>query len=242
MRVILLTLWTGNYAPLAQITSKNKKEYCDLHGYTFIEKTSDFKLPNVGFEKIYQALQLLKNNECDLLFWSGTDTLITNYKIKITDLIDNKHDFFIATDANDINSDSFIIKNTPKAIEFFQEIINLYHKYINHGWAEQQAIIELAHIVHNENFIPCNENCGKPKYADITKILPQYMINAYNYKMYPTHNFNGNQERLMHYQQGQDFYGNRGQWQSGDFMIHWPARTLEQRINLANEYSNYIIK
>jgi|688.fasta_scaffold08369_14 hypothetical protein len=242
MRVVILTLWTGNYAPLAEITSKNKKEYCDLHGYTFIEKTSDFKFEHTGFEKIYQALQLLKNNQCDLLFWCGTDTFITNYKTKITDLIDDEHDFFIATDANAINSDSFIIKNTPKAIELFQEIIDLYGKYIKHPWAEQQAIIELTHIIHDENFAPCIENCGKPKYADITKILPQHMINAYNYKMYPHHNFHGSADSITHYQQGQDFYGNRGQWQSGDFMIHWPAKTLSERIHLASEYNQYIIK
>jgi hypothetical protein len=242
MRVIVLTLWTGNYAPLAQITSKNKKEYCDLHGYTFVEKTSDFKFEHTGFEKIYQALQLLKNNECDLLLWCGTDTFITNYKIKITDLIDDEHDFFVTTDANAINSDCFIIKNTPKAIEFFQEIIANYNRYIRHLWAEQQAIIELTHIIHDENFVVCKENCGKPKYAHITKILPQHTINSYNYKMYPYHNFHGTPASIAHYQKGQDFYGNRGQWQPGDFMIHWPGTILDHRINLANEYNQYIVK
>jgi hypothetical protein len=60
--------------------------------------------------------------------------------------------------------------------------------------------------------------------------------------MYPHHNFHGSADSITHYQQGQDFYGNRGQWQSGDFMIHWPAKTLSERIHLASEYNQYIIK
>lgn len=241
MRVIVFTLWTGNYAPLAEITSKNKKEYCERNGYSFIEKTSDFKFKHLGFEKIYRCLEFLKNNECDLIFWCGTDTLITNYQIKITNLVDDKHDFFISTDANEINSDNFIIKNTSKAIEFFQEIIDLHDKYVKHAWGEQYALIDLVHTPHDERFVPINGNI-LPKYGNITKILPQHTINSYDYAMYPYYNFHGNANSINRYQQGQDFYGNRGQWQSGDFMIHWPGKSLYERIYLAKHYSQYIIK
>jgi len=239
MRVIVFTLWTGNYGPLAQITSKNKQEYCDIQKYRFVEKTSDFKFQHTGFEKIYQTLQLLKNNECDLLFWCGTDTLITNYTLRLQDMTDEKHDFFIATDANDINSDAFLIKNNSRSIEFFSEIIDLYGKYIRHPWAEQQAIIEMVRLCHDENFAPCKDNCPKPKYSDITKIVPQKTFNSYNYLMYPDHNFGSAIER---FRKQQDFYGNYGQWEQGDFMIHWPGKSLGERIYLANHYSQYIVK
>lgn len=242
MRVIVFTLWSGsNYAPLAEITSKNKKEYCEKNKYTFVEKTSNFKFKHLGFEKIYRSLEFLKNNESDLIFWCGTDTLITNYQIEITDLIDDKHDFFISTDANEINSDSFIIKNTSKAIEFFQEIIDLHDKYVRHPWGEQYALIDLVHTPHNEYYVPSNENI-LPKYGSITKILSQHMINSYNYTIYPESNFNGSSNSTKHYRQGKDYYGNRGQWKQGDFMIHWPGKSLGERLYLANHYSQYIIK
>jgi hypothetical protein len=60
--------------------------------------------------------------------------------------------------------------------------------------------------------------------------------------MYPYHNFHGTPASVAHYIKGQDFYGNRGQWDHGDLMIHWPGTILDHRINLAKMYNQYVIK
>jgi hypothetical protein len=227
MKTTVFTLSRDNYKPLRDITSLNKIEYCKRHNYSFEERLSDFKFSNLGFEKIYRSLELLENNKCDLLYWCGVDTLITNFSIKITDLIDTEHDFFVSTDANNINVDSFVIKNTKNSKEFFSNIISLYPKYANDAWAEQQVIIDL--IAQHEHI------------KKMTKILPQKMINSYDYRLYPESNFHGSTNSLSHYRQGKDFYGNNGQWSQGDFLIHWPGTTLEQRMHLAKIYSAAII-
>jgi hypothetical protein len=225
MKTMIFTLSRDNYKSLRDITSPNKIEYCQKHGYIFQERNDNFKFENLGFEKIYRILEILEEKQCDILYWCGTDTLITNYNIKITDLIDIEHDFFIATDANNINADSFIIKNTIDAREFFLRIINSYPQYAHHCWAEQQVIIDL--ITQNEH------------YKNITKILPQKIINCYDYSIYPNSNFSGAIDRLRN---KQDFYGNYGQWEKGDFLIHWPATNLDQRLNLTKKYIPLIIK
>lgn len=225
MKTMIFTLSRSNYKSLRDITSPNKIEYCEKHRYSFEERNENFRYPNLGFEKIYRCLELLLENKCDILYWCGTDTLITNYNIKITSLIDTEHDFFIAADANNINADSFIIKNTIDARAFFLKILNLYPNYAHHPWAEQQVIIDLL---------------NKDEYfKKIAKILPQKMINSYDYSIYPDSNF---LDALDKFRNRQDYYGNYGQWESGDFLIHWPGTNLDQRLNLTKRYIPLIIK
>jgi len=225
MKITVFTLSMDNYKLLRDITSLNKFEYCQKHNYSFIEKTSNFKFSNLGFEKIYSILELLNNNNCDILYWCGVDTLITNFNIKITDLIDTEHDFFISTDANNINADSFIIRNTIDSRAFFSKIIDLYPKYVYHEWAEQQAIID---ILANDIY-----------YSNITKILSQKKLNSYDYNIYPESNFLSALDKLKN---KQDYYGNDGQWSKGDFLIHWPGTTLTKRLELAQQYLPLILK
>lgn len=222
---MVFTLSRDNYKSLRDITSLNKKEYCQKHGYSFEERNDNFYFPNLGFEKIYRALELLVQNKCDILYWCGTDTLITNYNIKITDLIDVEHDFFIATDANHINADSFVIKNTIDGKTFLSKILDLYSQYQYHEWAEQQCIIDL--VTQDEYF------------KKITKIVPQKTLNSYDYSIYPDSNFLGALDKLKN---KQDYYGNDGQWSNGDFIIHWPGTNLNQRLELARKYLPLILK
>jgi mannan polymerase II complex MNN10 subunit len=225
MKIGVFTLSKDNYKSLRDITSLNKFEYCQKHNYLFIEKTSNFYFSNLGFEKIYSILELLNKQNCDIIYWCGVDTLITNFNIKITDIIDTEHDFFISTDANNINADSFIIKNTIDARSFFQKILDFYPQYVYHEWAEQQAIID---ILGNDMY-----------YNNITKILPQKKLNSYDYNIYPESNFLSALNRLKN---KQDFYGNDGQWSEGDFLIHWPGTTLNQRLELAQKYLPLTLK
>ena len=39
-----------------------------------------------------------------------------------------------------------------------------------------------------------------------------------------------------------DLLGNDGQWQPGDFLIHWPGISLERRLNLAQLMLPQVIK
>jgi len=51
-------------------------------------------------------------------------------------------------------------------------------------------------------------------------------MNSYDYKNLPLL-----KDRPSH----NDIWGESGQWQEGDFMIQWPATSLEYRISAAKE-------
>ena len=112
MKNAITTLHTPwNYQELADLTNPNKQRYCDKHGYDFVPHFTNFDFDKYyvdenrpkgmanwhgGFEKIGLVLRLLKSGKYDWVFWLGTDTLITNFDIKIEEVIDNDYHFIVA--------------------------------------------------------------------------------------------------------------------------------------------------
>lgn len=224
MKIALLNIYTENIKQLAVITTEyNKRKYCEKNGYDLLVKTKDFSYKDFGFEKIKFVLDTVKSNKYDWILWVGSDTMITNYNIKVEHLIDEEKSFIIANDVWDFNSDVFLIKNHPRSIEYFEEILSLHDKYIDENgkprdlgvrlpdggarcWAEQEAMIDL-----------------KEKYKDAIKIVPQKILNSYLYHLYPS----------PWHQKGLDCEGYDGRWSEGDFIVHWPGMNNELRLNLA---------
>jgi hypothetical protein len=44
------------------------------------------------------------------------------------------------------------------------------------------------------------------------------------------------------YKQDTDVNGDRGQWQPGDWLVHWPGTQHHERLDLIKEYQEKIIK
>lgn len=235
MKFGVVNLYTPNILPLAVITTEyNKRKYCEKHGYDLLVKTKDFSCKHLGFAKIQLILDLLKTNRYDWLYWCGSDTMITNYNIKLEDLIDTDYSFIISYDVWDFNSDSFLIRNSEQAIEYFEHIMSLYDIYVdsdgnainfgmklpdggNRAWAEQGAVIDLYQQYD--------------KYKSIIKPMHQKFMNSYLYNLYPS----------PWHQKALDCKGNPGQWTSGDFLIHWPGMSNENRISLALNFLSQVI-
>jgi hypothetical protein len=71
------------------------------------------------------------------------------------------------------------------------------------------------------------------QYKDIViKLVPQRTMNSYNYSLYK----GWGPEPML------DKLGNVGDWQIGDFAIHWPAQSLEFRLQAFDYYSQFIIR
>ena len=214
MNIILASLHNQAYQPLGDITwDQNKVPYGDLHEYAYCCKTTDFYGVPIGFEKIYFLRDLCELHLwADWIWWTGCDAMITNFTIKVEDRVDNDYHFIIATDCNGINADSFFVRNSEQGRGFLNHIISLMPKYLHDNWFEQQAIID-----NYENF------------KDIIKLVPQRLINSYDYKLYPT-------------QSNIDKLGNCGQWETGDWLIHWPGTSLAHRLHLAQHYLTEVVK
>ena len=214
MNFALVSLNDQNYQPLAALTwEQNKVKYADRNEYAYACKTDGFYNVGIGFEKIWFINDMLEAYpDIDWLWWSGCDSLITNFTIRLEDRVDNNYHFIIATDCNGVNADSFFVRNSPDGRDFIKMIMSKHAEYKDHVWAEQQVIIDSLET-----------------HKDIIKLVPQRDINAYDYGLYP--------DCIP-----KDKFGNDGQWQKGDLLIHWPGRSLWDRLQHAKHYMGQIVE
>jgi hypothetical protein len=197
---------------------KNKAEYCDRHGYRLDVVRSPMKAyqgsihgHGITWTRLHYLLTLLETNQCDWVWCVGTDTLVTNLTLPLTSLLDDRFHFIISPDwAARVQADSFLTRNSPEGIGYLRLLVNSYPKYMKHPWVENQAMLDT---------LDAN--------ISIIKVLPQRRMNSYIYshyrKAYPS-------ERNSHLLCGQDWYGNDGEWQLGDFVLHIPSINCDTRI------------
>jgi hypothetical protein len=244
MKIALLNIYTQNIKELSIITVEyNKRKYCEKHGYEHIIAKDNFAFKHLGFEKLDFIKKTLQTGKYDWVFWCGSDTMITNYDIKLEHLIGDTNDpycMIIAPDVWDWNSDSMLFKNDPKTIAFLELIISRYDKYVDAdgnpysnnaylkdgcvvAWGEQAALIEEC---KGKFFSPEL----KPEYKDFVKEVPQKMMNSYLYSLYPT----------QFHAQKKDYVGRNGEWSDGDFLIHWPGIRNDARLKLALNVIQFI--
>jgi galactosyl transferase GMA12/MNN10 family len=220
MKFALVTAHNDAYQPLADITwEQNKKLYAERHGYDAIAKTT-FKYPvntSISFERSELIIELLESGKYDWIHACGCDTMITNFNIKLEDIVDNDYDFVIAVDCYNINNDSMLIRNAPSSIAWLKYIVSSREQYINHPtrWFDQQCMIESIDMM-----------------GDRIKVVTQRTLNSYNYDLYP----------IEPHIYKKDLMGNSGQWEPGDFLIHWPAIPNDQRIIMAQDMLTKVVK
>jgi len=243
-KIVLVTVNDKHYQKLADLTvTKNRKLYCEKHGYellhfndaaeSIIGKPSkagnppikDDHIP-IGWSKIYavrHAMQKYKDSEW--IFSSETDVMVTNMDIKLEHIIqkyadDNTH-ALIAADCNGINCGNMIIRNSDIGKAFVNTIIAGLPFYRNWYLFENQLIQDLCIGSHltEQGMKP-----GGTLWSRVIKVTPQRCFNSYDYKNSPF---------LKNRPNYNDILGTDGQWQEGDFIVQWPATSLEYRIAAA---------
>lgn len=230
----LISLHNEQYQPLGDKTwTENKVEYAKRHGYAALCKTSNFKEGvGIGYQKIHFAKEVLETHpEYEWIWWTGTDTMITNFAVRLEDRVDNRYHFMISVDVNGLNADSFLVRNTPQGRGMIDSILALEEECSKHWDTEQRAMAMVMGVpIPGERAWPISPFVNlKEGYESIVKILPQRFMNSFNYQLY-------------HYTDQRDKLGIDGNWNPGDWLIHWPATSLEQRLQLADFYKQYIIK
>lgn len=216
MRGALVTIHDANYAQLADLTwTRNRTQYAARHGYEAIAKTDGFDGMNIGFAKIKLLLDILKQDRHDALHWSGTDTMITNWTIPLTEFLYDGYHVTIATDFNGIQSDSFVIRNTLEGRAWLQMILDKMPEYLRHPYLEQGVMMETYQ-----------------QYQHIVKVVPQRFINSYHYPLYYHKGARNNQDQM----------GFNGQWHIGDFLIHAPDQPMNIRLDLFNHILPLVVR
>ena len=222
MNIAMITCHDENYHELASVTVPVKEAYCQKWGYEFVCRTSDFFYNNtyngnpsdllIGFEKLKMVLDVFEERpHLDWIHWSGTDVLITNYNVRLENIVDDDYHIVVCFDGNGMNVDSMLIKNSKVGRGLMRWILDNVETYRHHWWYEQQAMIDFYF----------QDPLGK----DIIKALPQRVMNSYIYDLYPEW------RTKPHI----DHTGHNGDWQEGDFMLQLPGLPTQQRIDVMKE-------
>jgi len=220
--IVLTSMHNERYQELAQETwDNNKVQYAEQHGYATWAKTDDFYGFEPGFEKIQFMLDLFEANpEISWTWWTGSDSLIMNFQTRVEDKIaqaDPDAHIIMSGDFNfAINCDSMLVRNSEQSRAWLQDIMDNMPKYAQHQFKEQQYMLD-----------------SFDRYEDIIDLQPQHFMNSYEYRMYRVPPWN--------YTDNVDVHGYRGQWESGDWLVHWPGTQPRERLDLIKEYRPHII-
>lgn len=215
MRGAIVTLHDSNYEVLANLTwHQNRINYARMHNYEPIAKTEGLGSMIIGWEKIALLLEVMKTGKHDVIHWSGTDTMITNFNIPLDEFLYDNYHVTIATDFNGINADSFVIRNTMEGRAWLQMIMDKMDEYKNHPYLEQGVMMETY-----------------TQFQHIVKIVPQRYLNAYHYPLYYNKGARNNCDAM----------GFSGQWRKGDFLIHCPDQPMHIRLELFNQILPHVV-
>lgn len=239
----MVTIHTENYFPLSKITwDNNKVPYAEKHGYETFYWDKQGYAKTIGYSKIYLISMILNERpDIEWLWWTGTDTLITNTEIKIEHKIHDQYHFIMSVSFNNIDADSFLVRNTPQGREIMQSMVDSEEEYSKYWDAEQRAFavtFGLPTLFEPRTGKPLPWTC-KPvpklneKYSNIVYIANQTYMNSYDYSVY--HN-NHPQSRTK-----KDVLGFNGEWKKGDWLIHFPGLSFNKKVSMCEKYISHVI-
>ena len=263
-KICVLTGHLSNYGDLAAETIyRNRTEYCIRHGYDLKvarEVREKFKNDSshvwgFSWSRLEMMYDLVSGGAYEWVWCVGCDTLVTNFTIRLEDIIADaetkeaennplpecppfpdspappsvikwvppqdhvttgkKHLLICGERVVPMQSDSFLVRGSPEGANYLKDILSHYNLYKTHVWVENQAMIDLRY-----------------KHAAITYMVPQWKLNSVDCSRW--HGLR------PQYKDNCDCFGNRAMWQHGDFLIHWPAATVQQRMEWVGEYSKKI--
>ena len=93
----------------------------------------------LAWQKIEAIKKVMQHPKCKTIFWIDGDAVFINMDMTIPK---PTKQISLCRSRDGLNSGVMIIKNTPWATWFFNRVSNM-HKYDNHHWWEQAAMINL---------------------------------------------------------------------------------------------------
>jgi hypothetical protein len=116
---------------------------------------------------------------------------------------------------NGINNGMMMVRNSEQGRAYLEMIMSLLPKYRDHPGVEQQVMIDTF-----------------DEWKHIIKIVPQRTFNSAC--------FSDGAHRGA-YTTTLDTLGTDGQWEQGDFVMHWPGQDPALRVMLARKYINQVL-
>jgi hypothetical protein len=149
MNILFFQITNQNTKPYSDFCCSINKDYCNLHGYNYLEINSE-KIEGYHYtwSKIFKSIELINETNYDFYFFLDADACVINKSIKIENIIKNMH-YNICFSENGFNGGLLIATGgfifNKKAKSIFEECIEISKtkemlKYKNQHWFEMAII------------------------------------------------------------------------------------------------------
>lgn len=163
MNIVVLTMFSKEYAEIAAFTLANQVEYCQRHGYKsdaiFLENGQDWPY------KKHDRIKELFAQGANIVWYKDIDSIITNISTPITSFVYVCYSMFITKDVHEINGGSLVLKNDYEG-----------------RWLNDTILAQKEEFENEQNAI--NWLMGDPQFNQFVKVLPHPSINSYDYSLY----------------------------------------------------------
>lgn len=162
--ITILTAASNEYWPLLEITAPNKLAYALRWGHQLVIRRHQ-EAGEWGEREIFMSRALLST---DWLFFCGSDTLFTNFKIDMYSFLGTDAHMIIGNDLGGINNDAFFLRNCPESFAFLAAVLSKNTTVSNDQTAMNMVMQEMPEFkvmhLHQKAFNAYlqNEYPGRP--------------------------------------------------------------------------------
>jgi mannan polymerase II complex MNN10 subunit len=194
MSICIVTAFNDVWEAEGQISLANKRAYAARHGYEVRCYRDVFDPCRYASWGKLVAIDRAFDEGFDAVFWTDADSLITNYSIKLEDLISDKALTMPETWGGAVTTGNFFVKDGLEVNDLFLRILWKEEKWFAQADWEESALNELikAHPQVGERLI---------------QKVPMRRLNSVPFS----------NEWDIHYPEP----FRAAQWESGDFIIHF---------------------
>lgn len=158
--IAVITITVGEkFQEDTTIGVNNKREYCEKHGYHFIncKKILDEKR-KIAWSKVLFTQNLMEHDDYKWIMWIDADTLIMDMNKKIEDIIDENYDLIIGNEGTEICSGVYFIRNCKWSKKFLEDVYD-EDKYMAGRLTDHEAFDETykAHHLFHTKVLPLRE-------------------------------------------------------------------------------------
>lgn len=149
--ILCLTGCDESFAPLADISVRSLRHYCQRHGFSLTFQPLAEGDRSASWGKI-PLIQGAFQKGAEFVWWVDADALVVDPSRSIREVIEPGKDcYFVQHDdgrRSNPNAGIMLLRNSPWMMDFLQRVWDL-EVYVDHKWWENAAII---HLLSRDSF------------------------------------------------------------------------------------------